>query len=350
VGGEVSELASEPGDRADARSAGRAERGRALSDRARQGLKFGPAAEDYEQGRPAWPVAAVARAAAGLGLAVDATVVDLAAGTGKLTRVLAGRFARVVAVEPLAPMREQLTARLPQVEVRPGTAERLPLEAGEADAVFVGDAFHWFDGRAALAELARVLTPAGGVALMWNLPAGPTEPPLPDRVRELIRAAIARGGEPGGPRLERGDWRAAFRASAFGELHHDQVSHETIRDREGVVANAMSISSVAGLPASERQALRTQLRTLIPEGTYRQPLYTDLYWAGLQPTVWCDRCGRALADGGHDDCAAARALEPPRFCPRCRRRMKVQVLPAGWIATCAEHGDIRGYPRDSIGT
>jgi hypothetical protein len=55
--------------------------------------------------------------------------------------------------------------------------------------------------------------------------------------------------------------------------------------------------------------------------------------------VYCDRCGRPVADGGHEPCAAARALEPPRFCPHCRRRMKVQVLPAGWRATCVEHGD-----------
>ncbi|MEE6263592.1 biotin synthase auxiliary protein BsaP [Plantactinospora sonchi] len=56
--------------------------------------------------------------------------------------------------------------------------------------------------------------------------------------------------------------------------------------------------------------------------------------------TWCDRCGGALADGGHDTCGRARHLEPPRFCAVCRRRMKVQVLPAGWTATCVEHGDI----------
>jgi len=65
---------------------------------------------------------------------------------------------------------------------------------------------------------------------------------------------------------------------------------------------------------------------------------------GTDPAAgpWCDRCGRALADGGHEECAAARRLEPPRFCPACRRRMRVQVLPAGWTATCVEHGTTRG--------
>ncbi|MFY1633042.1 hypothetical protein ACN27F_07095 [Solwaraspora sp. WMMB335] len=57
-------------------------------------------------------------------------------------------------------------------------------------------------------------------------------------------------------------------------------------------------------------------------------------------TMWCDRCGEDVATGTHDGCAAARALEPPRYCRRCRRRMKVQVLPAGWAARCAVHGGI----------
>ncbi|MGS2614432.1 biotin synthase auxiliary protein BsaP [Micromonospora sp. LZ34] len=69
--------------------------------------------------------------------------------------------------------------------------------------------------------------------------------------------------------------------------------------------------------------------------------------AGLAVTggtapAWCDRCGDSAAAGPHDACAAARALEPPRFCARCRRRMKVQVLPVGWSAVCVEHGEIRG--------
>ncbi|WSA12596.1 hypothetical protein OG958_11975 [Micromonospora sp. NBC_01813] len=56
--------------------------------------------------------------------------------------------------------------------------------------------------------------------------------------------------------------------------------------------------------------------------------------------MWCDRCGAAASTGTHDDCVAARAWEPPRYCARCRRRMKVQVLPAGWSAWCVEHGNV----------
>lgn len=308
-----------------------------------QGRKFGPASEDYERGRPGWPVAAVDRLATGLGLGADATVLDLGAGTGKLTRVLAQRFARVLAVEPLGEMRDRLAAaRLPRVEVQDGSAERLPVDAGTVQAVFVAEAFHWFDGPVALAEAARVLVPDGGIGLLWNLPAGPTEPPLPEPARELVRVAVARGGQPGGSLLASQQWRVAFPDSAFGALRYAQLPHQHTQDRDGLVANAMSISSVAGLPEPERAELRARLTELIPAGQYRRPLHAELYWASLAP--WCDRCGEPRTEGDHPGCAAARELEPPRFCPRCRRRMRVQVLPAGWAASCVAHGETRSQP------
>jgi protein-L-isoaspartate O-methyltransferase len=99
-----------------------------------QGLKFGHAAEDYDRGRPTWPETALDRAVEALGLPPSATVVDLGAGTGQLTRLLAERFARVVAVEPLRPQRELLAAKLPGVEVRDGTVERLGLDRRPAGA------------------------------------------------------------------------------------------------------------------------------------------------------------------------------------------------------------------------
>jgi SAM-dependent methyltransferase len=310
-------------------------------ERARQGRKFGPAAEDYERGRPGYPREIVEAAVAALGLGPEATVVDVGAGTGKLTRLLVERFARVVAVEPLRPMRELLAASLPRVDAREGTAERLPLGDGDAAAVFVAEAFHWFDGPAALAEAARVLAPGGGIVLLWNLPAGGWDPPLPDRARALFREAISRGGEPGGPAVQQGQWRDAFAGSAFGELHPVELTHQFERDRDGLIANAMSVSSIAGLPPADRAALRERLTRLLPDTTYRQPLRTELHWARLEDGRWCDRCGRARDSGEHGACAAARELEPPRFCPRCRRRMKVQVLPGGWSASCVAHGETR---------
>jgi SAM-dependent methyltransferase len=245
-----------------------------------QGLKFAAAAADYDRGRPGWPPEAVEAAGAALGLTTESTVVDLGAGTGQLTRALAARFARVVAVEPLAPQRELLAAAaLPGVEVREGTAEALPLPDASAGAVFVAEAFHWFDWSAALAEAARVLVPGGGIALLWNLPRGDFEPPLPAGARRLLHEAIAKGGAPGEVIRAAGAWKDAFAGSAFGEPRDRQFFHEQILDREGLIAQMRSISSVAGLPAAERDRLRDELLELLPDTTFRRPLRTEVWWA-----------------------------------------------------------------------
>src|SRR5215218_8804013 len=137
----------------------------AVHSRARS---FDGAAGAYERGRPGWPPEAVEIAARRLGLGRDAAVLDLAAGTGKLTRVLAGRFSSVTAVEPLDGMRSVLEAEAPGVPALPGTAEAIPLEDASVDAVFVAEAFHWFEAPRAVAEMARVVRPEGGVAVLYN--------------------------------------------------------------------------------------------------------------------------------------------------------------------------------------
>jgi ubiquinone/menaquinone biosynthesis C-methylase UbiE len=129
---------------------------------------FSRTADDYERSRPSYPQAAVDHLAAILGLGPGRTVVDLGAGTGKLTRLLVPTGARVVAVEPLEAMREQLVASSEGAEVLEGTAEHLPLAGRSVHAVTVAQAFHWFDGDATLAELRRVLVPEGGVAVVYN--------------------------------------------------------------------------------------------------------------------------------------------------------------------------------------
>src|SRR5262249_50970017 len=95
-------------------------------------------------------------------------VLDLAAGTGKLTRDLVPSGARVIAVEPLDEMREHLVRLLADVEALGGTAEDIPLEDGSVDAVVCAQAFHWFDPERALPEIHRVLRPGGGLALLYN--------------------------------------------------------------------------------------------------------------------------------------------------------------------------------------
>src|SRR5206468_2268325 len=98
----------------------------------------------------------------------DATVLDLGAGTGKLTRVLAARYAHVIALEPLSELRAILEERVPQAETLPGVAEAISLDDASVEAVFTGQAFHWFANDDAVAEIARVLRPGGVFARLWN--------------------------------------------------------------------------------------------------------------------------------------------------------------------------------------
>jgi SAM-dependent methyltransferase len=132
----------------------------------KQARSFGAVAVEYERARPSYPPAAarwLVEAAPGH------QVIDLAAGTGKLTRVLTGLGYDVTAVEPLAGMRAQLEAAVPGVRVLEGTAEAIPAADETADAVLVAQAFHWFDAPAALDEIARVLRPGGVLGMLWNL-------------------------------------------------------------------------------------------------------------------------------------------------------------------------------------
>src|SRR3954463_6409624 len=114
----------------------------AMPSRARS---FDALAAEYERGRPGWPAAALDAMADRLGLHASSTVLDLAAGTGKLTRLLVPRFATVIAVEPLDGMRAVLERVVPGVRALAGTAESIPLEDASVDAVVVAEAFHWFD-------------------------------------------------------------------------------------------------------------------------------------------------------------------------------------------------------------
>jgi SAM-dependent methyltransferase len=127
---------------------------------------FGTVAATYARYRPGYPAAAVTWALAPLAGRAELHLLDLAAGTGKLTEALVGR-GRVTAVDPDPAMLGQLRSHHPAVEVREGTAEQIPLPDASVDAVLVGQAFHWFDRDRAMPEIARVLRPGGVVAALW---------------------------------------------------------------------------------------------------------------------------------------------------------------------------------------
>jgi SAM-dependent methyltransferase len=132
----------------------------------RRAKVFGDVAAAYQRARPTYPMAAVEWM---LGPAPGRQVLDLAAGTGKLTGVLLEAGAEVTAVEPLPGMRAELSAAHPGATVLEGSAEHIPLEDASRDAVLVAQAFHWFDPPRALDEMARVLRGGGVVGLCWNL-------------------------------------------------------------------------------------------------------------------------------------------------------------------------------------
>ena len=136
-----------------------------MSDRARS---FESVAAEYERHRPEYPQGALRWAAEQLGLDAGARVLDIGAGTGKLTRRLVSLGFDVAAVEPGAPMLDQLKTAVPEAEAFEGPAEAIPLPDASVRAAFAGQAFHWFDRPRALPELHRVIEPGGGLALLWN--------------------------------------------------------------------------------------------------------------------------------------------------------------------------------------
>ena len=226
---------------------------------------FARSADAYERGRPAYPEAAVAGVVAQL--PARARVLDLAAGTGKLTRRLLDSGLRVVAVEPVAEMRAALPAEARALE---GTAEAIPLGDAAVDAVTVGQAFHWFDGDAALREIARVLRPGGVLALLWNRRV--EDDPVNRAIDEIVDPH--RGGAP----THRGDaWRAVFeRTTQFGPLEEQVFDNRQTLDADGLEARVGSISFIAALEPSERAAAIERARGLAGAGAVTVPYRTEL--------------------------------------------------------------------------
>src|SRR5262249_24674115 len=152
----------------------------------------------------------------GLGLRPDADVLDLGAGTGKLTRPLVERFRSVVAVEPDPGMRAVLARATEAYRVLDGRAEQIPLPDSSMDAVLAGQAFHWFDRDAALPEIERVLRLRGGLVLLWNSWSYEAEPPLPPGAVEILESVMApRIAESWRMGSEGREWASTFEGTAF---------------------------------------------------------------------------------------------------------------------------------------
>jgi len=220
---------------------------------AERGLSFGAFASAYETTRPAYPADAVGWLVPG----ASRRVVELGAGTGKLTRALAAAGHRVLATEPDPRMREVLAGlALPGVEITAGVAEQIPLPDGSADVVVSGSAFHWFDLERALDESARVLRPGGRLAFAWN--------------QKDVRVAwvrsitdVMRRGEPwmgDRPWIELVGAHPSFRPPERARFAH---AVELPRDR--LADYVCSYTGVASLAAGERDAVVARVEAIVAE-------------------------------------------------------------------------------------
>jgi len=232
------------------------------------GQTFGAVAEAYARTRPPYSAATIERAAAELGLDGGATVLDLGAGTGNLTRALRERFATVLAVEPDERMRAEFEG-----DVLAGSAEAIPLPDGSVDAVFSGEAFHWFDLEPALAEIERVVRPGGGlvaIARSWGMREQPGL--VPGAFEADLDEVWARFHTPG---WEFPDWQAAAGLEGPAEL----VDTVAISGRD-LVDLHLTASTPASIPAAERAAIAERAYPLMDE-SYELRVVTYLYWRRL---------------------------------------------------------------------
>jgi ubiquinone/menaquinone biosynthesis C-methylase UbiE len=204
-------------------------------------------AAEYERSRPTYPSKAVDWL---LPSGVE-TVLDLGAGTGKFTRSLASRDLEVIAVEPLAEMREILAQQLPNVRTLAGSAEEIPMADASVDAVTVAQAWHWVDERRALPELARVLRPGGALCLVWNR--------RDDRVDWIRRLS----GVMGSSAAEVMRMEEVSIGAPFGPTETFSVSWQRAMDRELLLEMVSSRSYVITAPQARRAEILAAVRAFL---------------------------------------------------------------------------------------
>jgi len=241
-------------------------------------------AQTYASGRPGFPPASLVWLQQDLRLGPGKVAVELGAGTGKFTRVIASTGAAVVAVEPVAEMLHRLASDLPGVSPLRASAQELPLAAQSADAVVCAQSFHWFANTAALAEIQRVLKPGGVLGLIWNV--RDRSVPWVDALARLVDAH-----EGDAPRYDNDEWRHLFPADGFTPLEERSVPHAHVGSAEQVIVErTASVSFIAALHEDQRRKVIEEVRALIrttPQlaGTsdVRMPYETKMYWCKMQP-------------------------------------------------------------------
>jgi SAM-dependent methyltransferase len=223
--------------------------------------EFAAVAEAYERGRPDYPPAAVGALAAELALAPGAPVLDLGAGTGKLSRALLAAGFDVVAVEPQGTLRDVLAAKIGSERVREGVAEAIPLADRSVAAVTVADAFHWFDQAAALREIRRVLSSGGGLAIVRTIPdwSGASW------AHEL--GTLVADLRPAHPNFDGPPWQQAVRdAGGFSEPREIRMTSTQPTDPARIVDHMASMSWIAALPSERRTETLARMRAIVDAG------------------------------------------------------------------------------------
>jgi ubiquinone/menaquinone biosynthesis C-methylase UbiE len=222
--------------------------------RIHQGARaFSLTAEAYERARPTYPPEALDWIAEAVPLAAGDTVVEVGAGTGKLTRLLVERGYDVLAVEPVDEMRAVLEQRVPQTRVVAGTAEAIPVPDASARAVTAAQAYHWFDPKRAEPEIARVLEPDGALVVIANI--RDDADPLQARLEELM--AQYRGGYPNP------DWPDKWHDHPLFVPVYREFRHDQLLDAETFVARVASVSWIAALPSEDNERVLAETRALV---------------------------------------------------------------------------------------
>ena len=248
-------------------------------ERRRHRSSFGAAASAYAEHRPTYARAAVRWA---LEAAPGRRVLDLGAGTGKLTEVLVELGAEVTAVEPDPAMLAELRHGLPGVRALEGSAEQIPLPDGSVAAVLAGHSLHWFDMDVAGPEIARVLVADGILAGLWNV--------LDDRVDWVARLARVGGSAVVGPRDTFSGWRAATAdlhrpgpevAARFGAPKQAEFPHGQRRTVDSLVDSLATRAGVLVMPDREREATLSRVRDFLARrsevtGEFDLPMLTGV--------------------------------------------------------------------------
>lgn len=240
----------------------------------RRRLLFGAYAEAYDRARPTFPPDAAAwicgldpAGVGGGGADVGLDVVELGAGTGKLTRVLVEAGHNVTAVEPSPGMLEVLGPSVPAARAVAGSAEEIPAPASSADAVVAAQAFHWFDLPRALPEIKRVLRPGGTLGVVWNMFDDTV-----DWVDRMCTLALSEARyAPDEPfEYDLAPW--------FPQPEQTAFRHTMPVTSDDLVALAASFSVVALLDEPERERVLSEIAELVPEGTtYALPYYANCF-------------------------------------------------------------------------